>query len=211
VPPPRGAGGGPVRRPFEGHPPRGGAPPGGRGPGGPPDRDRRRARGGRMTTEVLTRLEAMATALDEAAVQRRALTHPLTDDDAGLDAATAYEIQRLVVAKRVERGARVVGAKLGLTSAAKQRQMAVSEPLYGWLTSDMVVDPSQPVDLDVFIHVRAEPEIAFLIGRELAAPATVASVLAATDAVFAAIELIDSRYEAFRFRHPDVIADNASS
>ena len=164
-----------------------------------------------MTTEVLTRLEAMATALDEAAVQRRALTHPLTDDDAGLDAATAYEIQRLVVAKRVERGARVVGAKLGLTSAAKQRQMEVSEPLYGWLTSDMVVDPSQPVDLDVFIHVRAEPEIAFLIGRELAAPATVASVLAATDAVFAAIELIDSRYEAFRFRHPDVIADNASS
>ena len=164
-----------------------------------------------MTTEVLTRLEAMATALDEAAVQRRALTHPLTDDDAGLDAATAYEIQRLVVAKRVERGARVVGAKLGLTSAAKQRQMEVAEPLYGWLTSDMVVDPSQPVDLDVFIHVRAEPEIAFLIGRELAAPATVASVLAATDAVFAAIELIDSRYEAFRFRHPDVIADNASS
>jgi 2-keto-4-pentenoate hydratase len=159
----------------------------------------------------MTSLAAVAAALDGAAVQRRALERPFTDGDSGLDAVTAYDVQRLVVAKRLERGARVVGAKLGLTSAAKQRQMEVSEPLYGWLTSDMLVDPVAPVDLDAFIHVRAEPEIAFLLGRPIATPATVAGVLAATDAVFAAIELIDSRYNSFRFRLPDVIADNASS
>lgn len=164
-----------------------------------------------MSTAATMRLEEMAAALDDAAVRREALTQPLTDGDSGLDAATAYEVQRLLVAKRLERGNRVVGVKLGLTSAAKQRQMNVSEPLYGWLTSDMVVDPAQRIDLGAFIHVRAEPEIAFLIGREIAAPATVTSVLAATDGVFAAIELIDSRYEGFRFRLPDVVADNASS
>ena len=164
-----------------------------------------------MSAPPVLRLEEMAAALDAAAVSREALGRPLTDGDSGLDAATAYEIQRLVVAKRLERGCRVVGAKLGLTSAAKQRQMQVSEPLYGRLTSDMVVDPEAPVDLGAFIHVRAEPEIGFLIGREIAAPATVAGVLAATEAVFAAIELIDSRYEGFRFRLPDVVADNASS
>jgi 2-oxo-3-hexenedioate decarboxylase len=164
-----------------------------------------------VSTASSTCLEAMAAALDGAALNREALSRPLTDGDAGLDATTAYEVQRSLVGKRLERGNRVVGVKLGLTSAAKQRQMQVGEPLYGWLTSDMVVDPAAPVDLDAFIHVRAEPEIAFLIGREIAAPATVTSVLAATDAVFAAIELIDSRYEGFRFRHPDVVADNASA
>jgi 2-oxo-3-hexenedioate decarboxylase len=155
-------------------------------------------------------IETIAAALDDAALTRRPLEQPFTDGDASLDAETAYEVQRLVVGKRLERGARIIGAKLGLTSAAKQRQMQVDEPLYGWLTSDMVLD-SPLVDLDAFIHVRAEPEIAFLIGREIRSPATVAGVLAATDAVFAAIELIDSRYDGFRFRHPDVIADNASS
>jgi len=159
----------------------------------------------------VTSLETFAALLDDAAVRRIALANALTDEDASLDAETAYEVQRLVVGKRVARGAHLVGAKLGLTSAAKQRQMQVSDPLYGRLTSDMVLDPSQPVDLDRFIHVRAEPEIGFVIGDVIAAPATIAGVLAATDSVFAAIELIDSRYDGFRFRLPDVIADNASS
>jgi len=159
----------------------------------------------------VTSPETFAALLDDAAVRRIALANALTDEDASLDAETAYEVQRLVVGKRVARGAHLVGAKLGLTSAAKQRQMQVSDPLYGRLTSDMVLDPSQPVDLDRFIHVRAEPEIGFVIGDVIAAPATIAGVLAATDSVFAAIELIDSRYDGFRFRLPDVIADNASS
>jgi 2-oxo-3-hexenedioate decarboxylase len=35
-------------------------------------------------------------------------------------------------------------------------------------------------------------------------------VLAATEAVFAAFDILDSRYDDFRFTLPDVIADNAS-
>jgi 2-oxo-3-hexenedioate decarboxylase len=64
--------------------------------------------------------------------------------------------------------------------------------------------------LGELIHPRVEPEIAFLIGQELEPPATITSVLEATEAVFAAVEVLDSRYEDFRFRLPDVIADNAS-
>jgi 2-oxo-3-hexenedioate decarboxylase len=159
----------------------------------------------------MTDLQAIADKLDRAVIERRPLKQPFTELNSGLDAGAAFEVQDLVVARRLARGARIIGAKLGLTSAAKQRQMHVAEPLYGWLTSDMVVDPATPLDIDAFIHVRAEPEIGLLIGREIAAPATVAGVLASTDAVFAAIELIDSRYEGFRFRYADVVADNASS
>jgi 2-oxo-3-hexenedioate decarboxylase len=88
--------------------------------------------------------------------------------------------------------------------------MGVHEPLYGWLTSGMVHPHGEPLPLDQLIHPRVEPEIAFLIGRELRAPATITSVLEATEAVVAAVEVLDSRYEDFRFRLPDVIADNAS-
>jgi 2-oxo-3-hexenedioate decarboxylase len=158
----------------------------------------------------MTELGAIAAQLHEAARRRRPVSQ-FTDSVPGFDVEAAYEVQRELVRMRLDEGARLVGAKLGLTSSAKQVQMNVDSPLYGRLTSDMVLDPGEPVDLERFIHVRAEPEIGFLIGSEIAAPATIATVLAATESVFPAIELIDSRYDAFRFRLPDVVADNASS
>jgi 2-oxo-3-hexenedioate decarboxylase len=153
----------------------------------------------------------IAERLDAAAVERRALDTPFTDEQPDLDGDTAYSIQRMVVRARIDRGARIVGAKLGLTSKAKQERMQVSEPLYGWLTSDMLLPSGERVDLGDFIHPRAEPEIGFLLESVVEAPATIASVLSATRVVFGALEIIDSRFAGFRFRHPDVVADNASS
>ena len=153
----------------------------------------------------------IAAELDGAARTGQALAAPFSDHNGDLDTETAYLIQSLVVAERLCRGAHVIGAKLGLTSRAKQERMNVSEPLYGWLTSDMVHGSSEPLDMSSYIHPRAEPEIGFLLARAVPAPATAATVLAATEVVFGAIEVIDSRYDGFRFRHPDVIADNASS
>ena len=43
------------------------------------------------------------------------------------------------------------------------------------------------------------------------APATIASVLAATEVVFGAVDVLDSRYESFKFTLSDVVADNASA
>ena len=70
---------------------------------------------------------------------------------------------------------------------------------------------AQPLDIAMLIHPRAEPEIAFLLARELAGPTTVTGVLAATEAVFGAVDVLDSRYRDFRFTLPDVVADNASA
>lgn len=159
----------------------------------------------------MTTYDFVVTALEDAVATRTALPAPFTDAHPDLDAAAAYEVQDRVVGARVRAGARVIGAKLGLTSRAKQQRMNVDQPLYGWLTSDMVLPASEPIDLTRYIHPRGEPEVGFLIGGPIAAPATTASVLAATEAVFAAIEVIDSRYEGFRFGLPDVVADNASS
>ena len=105
-----------------------------------------------------------------------------------------------------------MGAKLGLTSVAKQRQMNVDRPAYGWLTADMAIDTGEVVRCERYIQPRVEPEIAFLLGADLDGPhVTAAHVLAATQAVFGAVDVLDSRYAGYRFTFNDVTADNASS
>ena len=145
------------------------------------------------------------------AVATRTGTAPLTDS-MELDEATALDVQDAVVRARVDAGHAIVGAKLGLTSVAKQKQMNVDRPLYGWLTADMQVDTGAAVRCDTYIQPRVEPEIAFLLGRDLEGPTvTAAQVLAATEAVFGAIDVLDSRYAGYKFTFNDVTADNASS
>ena len=153
----------------------------------------------------------LADALIEAAAKRTPIA-ALTTTFGAFDVATAYEVQDAVVDARVADGRTVAGAKLGLTSAAKQRQMHVDQPLYGWLTDDMALDVGQPLACDQYIQPRCEPEIAFLLSADLAGPqVTAAHVLAATAAVFPAIDVLDSRFAGYSFTLPDVVADNASA
>jgi 2-oxo-3-hexenedioate decarboxylase len=158
----------------------------------------------------MTDVTQIASAL-AAAERDRASRAPFSDDDPGFDEETAYAAQWAWVQAKLDAGERLVGAKLGLTSKVKQQVMKVDAPLYGWVTSSMLVGYGEPIDLSRFIHPRVEPEIAFLLGQDVAGPATVTSVLAATEAVFAAVDVLDSRYDDFRFRLPDVVADNASA
>jgi 2-oxo-3-hexenedioate decarboxylase len=127
--------------------------------------------------------------------------------DLGADLAAAYGIQRALVERRLARGERLVGSKLGFTSKAKMAQMGVSEIIVGRLTDAMQVDHTASVQLSRFIHPRIEPEIAFRLGRDLAG-SNIADCVAA---VAPALEIIDSRYRDFRFSLPDVIADNTSA
>jgi 2-keto-4-pentenoate hydratase len=147
-----------------------------------------------------------------AAARTRTATTALTGAYGDFEIPVAYDVQALVVADRIAQGHRVVGAKLGLTSEAKQKQMNVSEPLYGWLTADMRIEPGEPLVVDHFIQPRVEAEIAFLIGDDLeGADVGAADVLGATAAVMPAIDVLDSRYAGYSFTLPDVVADNSSS
>ena len=155
--------------------------------------------------------DAAVERLTKAVAQLTATT-PLTEHHGHFDTATAYDLQARVVAHRTAQGHRVVGAKLGLTSEAKQKQMNVDEPLYGWLTSDMRLEPGEALYVERFIQPRVEAEIAFLIGDDLEGDDIgAADVLAATAAVMPAIDVLDSRYAGYAFTLPDVIADTPSS
>ena len=143
-----------------------------------------------------------AAALDDAERAVRAIDQL----DLGPDLAEAYRIQRHLIARRLNRGERLVGCKLGFTSEAKMAQMGVSEIIVGRLTDAMQVDDAAAVKLNRFIHPRIEPEIAFRLGRDADA-----DLAGCVDAVAPALEIIDSRYRDFRFSLPDVIADNTSA
>jgi 2-oxo-3-hexenedioate decarboxylase len=124
----------------------------------------------------------------------------------------AYLVQDALIAARVAAGDGLAGAKLGLTSKAKQEQMGVGEPAYGWVPRSSVYGDTAEIEIASLIHPRVEPEFVFLMGRELAGAACTADdVLDATERVVGGIEVIDSRYEAFKFTLPDVIADNTSA
>jgi 2-oxo-3-hexenedioate decarboxylase len=137
---------------------------------------------------------------------------PITDEWPELDLETAYAVQDETLRRRLDRGERLIGVKLGLTSRAKQRRMNIASPLTAWLTDAMVLPAGDPVPQDRLIHPRAEPEIVFVMRDRLTGPGvTAATALAAVAAVWAGIEIIDSRYRDFTFTLPDVVADNASS
>jgi 2-keto-4-pentenoate hydratase len=136
----------------------------------------------------------------------------LTAQEPGLTVADAYAIQMAGVSRRIEAGARVIGRKIGLTSKAMQDLLKVSEPDFGHLMADMLLAPGEPAPMARLLQPKAEGEIAFLLGRDLEGPGvTIADVLAATEAVMPAIEIVDSRVRDWKIKIQDTVADNASS
>jgi len=137
---------------------------------------------------------------------------PLSQGYPGLDVADAYEIQRQNITRRIVDGARVIGHKVGLTSAAMQRLLGVDEPDFGQLLDDMLYLDGDTVEAERFCQPRIEPEICFRLAHPLRGPGLdIAAVLDATDAVAPALEIVDSRVRDWQITLPDTIADNASS
>jgi 2-oxo-3-hexenedioate decarboxylase len=154
-------------------------------------------------------LEALAARLDDAArtataTPQLSLEHDLSEDD-------AYAIQSLSIGRRLERGETRVGIKMGLTSRAKMRQVGVHEVIWGQLTDAMRIEDGGTLAFERYVHPRVEPEVAFVLKSRIERPLSPAEVWRHVDAVAPALEVIDSRYENFKFALPDVIADNSSS
>ena len=137
---------------------------------------------------------------------------PLTEKYDDLTMADAYEIQLLQVRRWLGAGARIKGHKVGLTSAAMQRQLGVGQPDYGHLLDSMFWLEHEPIPAARFLQPRVEPEIAFVLEKELRGPGvTAADAIGVAGDAPPALELIDSRIRDWRIGLLDTIADNASS
>jgi 2-oxopent-4-enoate hydratase len=155
-------------------------------------------------------LHGAADALLMAAISRRPIA-PLTQTYPELTVDDAYAIQAINVASREAAGAKLVGHKIGLTAKAMQEMLGVSEPDYGVMFEDTRLRSGDIVEVSQLIAPRVEPEIAFVLGADLTGPdITAEDVLAATDHVLPALEVIDSRIADWKIKLVDTIADNAS-
>ena len=164
-----------------------------------------------------------AAVTDPASVARRLVDartsgHPLDvplTDEVPLTLDDAYAVQREVTALRTARGERVVGWKLGYTSAAMRAQMGIDEPNLGPLTDAMLLTAPGSSTAGVVpataLQPRVEPEIAVRLGRGLEPGCTVEDVAAAVDGAWAALEDVDSVWAGYRFRLEDNTADGSSA
>ena len=136
----------------------------------------------------------------------------LTDSNPEMTVADAYRVQLLNVKRRLENGEKLIGMKIGLTSAAMQKMLNVSVPDYGHLFDSMLLTNGQVCHVDQLIQPRAEGEISFCLNKTLKGPGvTVADVYEATRYVVPSIEIVDSRIKDWKIKLQDTIADNGSS
>jgi 2-keto-4-pentenoate hydratase len=122
----------------------------------------------------------------------------------------AYDVQDRITAARLARGERVVGWKLGYTSAAMRDQMGVASPNFGPLTDAMVLADGAVLPPGT-LHPRVEPEIALVFGEAVPPDADVDAVMAACTRAVACLEVVDSVWEGYRFRLEDNTADGSSA
>lgn len=156
-------------------------------------------------------LDSWATVLHEARIYGKPIPQ-ISPRISGFTRSDAYAIQERQTQMRLSAGEKQIGWKMGLTSEAKRKQMNLDAPLYGVLTDRMQVEDGGVFFLEGRIHPKIEPEIAFLTKKDLRGTVTRSQVLDATSAVCAALEILDSRYEQFKyFSMEDVISDNSSS
>jgi len=147
-----------------------------------------------------------------AALRTRKTVTPLTARVPGITVDEAYRISLDFLERRLKDGERVVGKKIGITSKPVQDMLNVAEPDFGFLTDVMEIADGGEVNIaQSLIQPRAEAEIAFILGRDLAGPGvTTLDVLNATAAIAPCFEIVDSRIADWKIRIQDTVADNAS-
>jgi 2-oxo-hept-3-ene-1,7-dioate hydratase len=161
--------------------------------------------------------QALARELHQAEKTRVQVEH-FSKRYPAMEMADSYAIQRAWVQIKLTEGRKILGHKIGLTSRAMQISSQITEPDYGALMDDMLFPEGGDIPTQRFILPRVEVELAFILGKPLRGPGvTIFDVLAATDYVVPAIEIIDARIEQLdrTTKAPrkvlDTIADNAAN
>ena len=162
-------------------------------------------------------IQSLAERLDRAEKTREQLRH-FSREFPQMTIEDGYAIQRAWVALKLTQGRVIKGRKIGLTSRAMQMSSQIDEPDYGALLDDMFFADGGDIPFDRFIMPRVEVELAFILGKPLKGPGvTLFDVLAATDYVTPAVEIIDARIEQFdrdtkvARKVFDTISDNAAN
>ncbi|HSV45580.1 MAG TPA: hypothetical protein VLJ58_07295, partial [Ramlibacter sp.] len=156
-------------------------------------------------------IQKAADALAQARSGRRPIPPISTSYGiAGLDAA--YAVAECNIRAHLERGRRITGHKVGLTSKAVQQQLGVDQPDFGVLLDDMEYLNGQDVPMSRLLQPKVEAEVAFILGRDVEGRTpSYAEFLNCLAYALPAIEIVDSAIADWKISLVDTVADNASS
>lgn len=137
---------------------------------------------------------------------------PISDRFEDADVTDAYRVGIVVAEIKQQRGRRIRGHKIGLTSKAMRDLMAATEPDYGFLYDNWFVPEGSTLDRTRMNRPLVEVELAFVMKHQLGgADVHAADVIRATDFVLPSIEIVDSRFVRRGSRSLiDSISDSAS-
>jgi 2-keto-4-pentenoate hydratase len=129
-----------------------------------------------------------------------------------IDAASGHAVQAAGRALAMAAGERVVGRKVGLTSAAAQQTMDTDGPVSGYLLGTTVARAAAEFDGSGLGAPRVEVEVAFVLAAPLeGSQVSAADVRAATEYVAPALEIVDSRWAGGPPGVGALLADNVSA
>ena len=123
----------------------------------------------------------------------------------------AYDVMRLNLARREREGAVRAGYKIGATNAAIMAAMETEQPLWTRLYRDMLIENGGVAGgAGRMVAPKIEPEIAFVMGRDLkseTADLTPIDVLLAVAGMIPAIEVADCRVKNWEVKARDSVMD----
>lgn len=157
------------------------------------------------------RIQLIADVLEKAR-QTAQPCLPISEQFSVTEISDAYAIQEFNTQRLLNQGQRLVGRKVGLTSAAVQQQLGVNQPDFGMLFASMEYQDGAEIDMSTLISPKAEGEIAFVLGKDINdVDVTLAELMAAIDYALPALEIVDSAIKDWKITITDTISDNASA
>ncbi len=157
-------------------------------------------------------LESIAEKIFKAEIDKTPIQpiRTIFNNDRNIEAA--YQIQQFITQKKIAKGAKLIGKKIGLTSFAVQKQLGVDEPDYGILTEAMQIKNYGKIGFENLMQPKAEAEWAFVLKHDLDVDnMTFSDIEKAIDYAIVAIEIVGSRIKDWDIKITDTIADNASA
>jgi 2-keto-4-pentenoate hydratase len=120
----------------------------------------------------------------------------------------AYEVQEGLLARRVKGGARIVGWKVGCTSAAIRQQFGLTQPISGRLLVPDIFHDGAQLPGSSFVDCAVEPELVFRLGADLKGEVDDDQIISALAEVCAGIELHNYRFWYGTPTQQELIASN---
>jgi len=155
-----------------------------------------------------SRLAAAADALDAAFRSARQIPR-LTAADPAFDVPGAYEVLADLHARRVARGWKPVGRKIGFTNTTIWARYGVDRPMWSHVWDRTVTfarDGRAAFALDGLMEPRIEPEIVFGIAGPLPPGDDPVAMLRAVAWIAPGFEIVHSVYPAWKFAAADCTA-----